>query len=131
MVLTQLKVWSCKVLTNELVHVANRLLPSLCAVRMTSIIFINHFASSLRRENPVHFEKPLNSCPLFRHSSECQKFLVLLRIVTLADGWGEHLCFRETAALIDRDHEVASCREWATKINCNLLSRRTSHFHHL
>ena len=60
--------WFCKVLTKELVHVANRLLPSLCAVRMTSIICMNHSVcfnvrfhpvfSSLQRGNLVHFEKP-------------------------------------------------------------------------
>ena len=38
--------WFCKVLTKELAHIANRLLPSLCAVRMTSIICMNHSAST-------------------------------------------------------------------------------------
>ena len=82
-----------KVLTKELVHVANRLLPSLCAVRMTSIICMNHSASTFAFiQYPVLCSVEiqctlrnlsLNSCPLFRHSCECQKSLVFLRIVAL------------------------------------------------
>ena len=87
--------WFCKVLTKELVHVANRLLPSLCAVRMTSIICMNHSASTFAFiQYPVLCSVEiqctlrnlsLNSCPLFRHSCECQKSLVFLRIVALVD----------------------------------------------